>query len=1360
MTTSLDRKNYFSTFIELLRYRALHQSDKIAYTFLQEGETESNRLTYQELDFQARTIAAKLQSLEATGERALLLYPAGLEVIAAFSGCLYAGVIAVPVPPPDGARLKRTLPRLQAVASDAQASIVLTTSRILSAVEELRLHFPELQAMRWLATEEIPAELAENWKDPGVNTDTLAYLQYTSGSTSTPKGVMVSHENLMCNSECINHALGYTSDSISATWMPYFHDYGLVDGLMQPLYAGIPSFVMSPLAFIKRPLRWLQAISRYKVTHTGGPNFAYEYCIRTSAPEQRTTLDLSSWRIASMGAEPIRKKTLEAFLEAFTPCGFRRSTLKPAYGLAETTLVVSFTKREADGPIFCDLLPAALEKNRAVEVANLEQGARVVVGCGQPVRGMKVVIADPQKLTQCAPDEVGEIWVSGRSVALGYWKQPEATEQTFRAFLAETGEGPFLRTGDLGFFKDGELFVTGRLKDLILIRGRNHYPQDIELTVEQSHPILVSGGSTAFSVDVAEEEQLVIVAEVERHYVPNIRQQIIELESLEEHPLGSDTQQDRDIHIDETFSVAISSIIAAIRKAVSEQHELQVQTVVLLKPGGIPKASSGKIQRRACRKGYLENSLSALYVWQSSTEVAVASLQESQRSSLQINGKMQKDLNAESQDNFACQSQPSTDEHVAVPMVHSTSHLLEWLRSYAETRINSRLIDERRCIPPYIVLDLGNRGILGMQVPSEYGGLGLNSYNTLKILEQLGAIDTTLASLVGVHNILGIRPILKYASKTVKDELLPILATGRELAAFALTEPGAGSNPQAISAKAIPDANGTWRLQGTKIWSGSAAWAGVINVFVKQMDSTGQTAGISGFTIRQGTRGLRQGPEALTMGMRGMVQNTVYLEDVPVSEQQLLGKVGAGMEVAQDAIMFGRLSLAATSVGGMKRVAQLMVRYAEHRSISTGRLLDNPVTLARLSDITTAITSVETLVTRIAHLRDSGYDVPVEAYTACKILATEFFWQAADSLVQMLGGRGYIETNIAPQILRDARILRIFEGPTETLNMFLGSCTITKSQELKKFIGETLASPEVYQHLHTAAEKIHDRCQFANPFPDSISASRWAYGLTGEVATWAILLAAVQDAFKRSHNELLRRALTWCQLHFEQKIERALGSTPADSVLLGADAVAQLVNDYQTAIGDVEQTLAGEDWERDELLRRKPSIANPQIQSNIMSITDSATETRKPIVTGSKQPRASGSPHTIDSIQKWIESWLVKKLKIDPKLIDFKKAFSDYGIDSVQAVQFSQDMKEWLGGSVKVDSTLVWNFSNIEAVTLYLSSELGDSEPVSPEKVEQSYYHKYEKNSRIEEMSEVDIAELLAEEIALSKKRNQRISES
>ncbi|MEM6404379.1 MAG: acyl-CoA dehydrogenase family protein, partial [Cyanobacteria bacterium P01_D01_bin.116] len=342
-------------------------------------------------------------------------------------------------------------------------------------------------------------------------------------------------------------------------------------------------------------------------------------------------------------------------------------------------------------------------------------------------------------------------------------------------------------------------------------------------------------------------------------------------------------------------------------------------------------------------------------------------------------------------------------------------NLIEWLRSYAGERINSRLIDERRCIPPYIVLDFGNRGLLGMQVPPEYGGIGLNNRDTLRIFEQLAAIDLTLASFVGVHHALGTRPILNYASESVRQELLPLIATGRELAGFAITEAVAGSNPRAIATTALPDSQG-WRLNGQKSWIGHGSWAGTINVFAQMLDANHQPIGISGFVVRQGTFGLRQGPEALTMGMRGMVQNSIYLEDVPVTASNLLGEQGSGIEVAQDAMMFGRLGLGVMSLGAMKRCAQLMLRYSQRRLISTGRLLDNSVTLVRLNNLTLAITALETLVFTIADLLDRGEYIPEEAYTACKTSGPEFLGEAADQLVQLLGGRGYIETNIAPQI--------------------------------------------------------------------------------------------------------------------------------------------------------------------------------------------------------------------------------------------------------------------------------------------------------------------------------------------------------
>ncbi|MUG96207.1 amino acid adenylation domain-containing protein [Scytonema sp. UIC 10036] len=560
------------TLVSLLQYRAQHQPNKLAFTFLRDGETESASLTYQELDRQARAIATYLQSIGATGGNALLLYPPGLEFVAAFFGCLYAGVVAVPAYPP---RANQSLFRLQAIVADARAVIALTTTTVLSNIEQKSTEFPALKTLRWIATNNLEANLEQEWQEPVLTKDTLAFLQYTSGSTGIPKGVILSHGHLLHNSAIIQKCFEHTPNSQGVIWLPPYHDMGLIGGVLQPLYTGFPVTLMSPVDFLQRPLRWLQAISQYKATTSGGPNFAYDLCVRKITLQERETLDLSSWSVAFNGAEPIHHETLERFAQTFAQCGFRQEAFYPCYGLAEATLLVSGGKK-ADPPTVKTFQSSSLEQNQVVETSEENEGIRRLIGCGQNLLNQKIVVVDPKTLTPCLSNQIGEIWVNSPSVAGGYWNRPEETKHTFGAYLNDTKEGPFLRTGDLGFLHSGELYITGRLKDLIVIRGRNHYPQDIELTVEQSHVALQPGCSAASSINMAGEEKLVVVVEVKRSY----------LRSLD-----------------------VPQVIAAIRQAVAENHELQVYGVLLLKPGSIPKTSSGKIQRHACRAGFFNESL-------------------------------------------------------------------------------------------------------------------------------------------------------------------------------------------------------------------------------------------------------------------------------------------------------------------------------------------------------------------------------------------------------------------------------------------------------------------------------------------------------------------------------------------------------------------------------------------------------------------------------------------------------------------------------------------------------------------------------------------------------------------------------
>jgi acyl-CoA synthetase (AMP-forming)/AMP-acid ligase II len=593
-----------SSLVELLRWRALEQPDHRIYTYLVDGETEGAHLTYHELDSQARAIGALLQSYKASGERALLLYPAGLEFISVFFGCLYAGVVAVPLPPPNMAQPQRTFPRFRTIVSDAQPTLVLTTSSILAKVEAIFAQAPGLRSLRWLATDKITGSAADEWQDPAVGVNTLALLQYTSGSTAIPRGVMVSHENLLENSAHIKQAFEISDDAVSVTWLPIFHDMGLTNGVIQPLYSGRHCVFMPPQSFLQRPARWLQAISTYHATISGGPNFAYEMCARKITEEQRSTLDLSSWTLAYNGAEPVRADTLKRFAAAFAPCGFQPRFFYPCYGLAEATLLVSGGLVK-DEPILRTTQVAALEHNHNVvdQLSGRRTNVRTLVGCGRAVADTRIVIVNPVSLRACGPDEVGEIWVSAPSVAKGYWNRPDETKLTFDAYLANTGEGPFLRTGDLGFLANGELFVTGRLKDLIIIGGRNLYPQEIELTVQQSHPAVRPACCAAFSVEISDEERLVVAAEVEPRYAPN------------PHTNGDGNGNGNGAshaHVNGRLALDVEAMVRAIRRAVAQEHDVRVHAVLLLRAGSIPKTSSGKLQRRACQAGFLDGTLARL----------------------------------------------------------------------------------------------------------------------------------------------------------------------------------------------------------------------------------------------------------------------------------------------------------------------------------------------------------------------------------------------------------------------------------------------------------------------------------------------------------------------------------------------------------------------------------------------------------------------------------------------------------------------------------------------------------------------------------------------------------------------------
>jgi acyl carrier protein len=560
-----------------VRYWAEAKPDAVSYYYLLDGEDEQVSLTYAELDQKARAIGAYLVGMGMRGKRALLLYPPGIEFVAAFFGCYYAGAVPVPAYPP---RRNRNMGRINLIADDCEAAIAMSVHDVIDRIDGMLDDSPSLTRIKWLATEGIPDEVAGDWRPAEIHGDDIALLQYTSGSTGSPKGVVLTHNNLMNNCAMITEAFQCSRNGMGMSWLPTYHDMGLVGGVVNPCYIGEASILMSPMAFLAKPVRWLRAMSRFKAAISGGPNFAYALCVEKITEEECEGLDLSSWRVAFNGAEPIRAETITQFSEKFAPYGFKHEAHYPCYGMAENTLIVTGGDPAAP-PILQCFDERALSEHKVVPLPECSETSRRLVGCGSVLRGEEILVVDPDTLTPAPEQTVGEIWLNSISMGTGYWNNVEETRNKFQAKLADGEEHRhYLRTGDLGFFHQGQLYVTGRLKDLIIIRGVNHYPQDIEETVEHCSDRLRSSCAAAFSVEHGGRERLIIVCEVER-----------------------------------SRNLDWSDVVEAIRRNVTAEHELPPDAVVLVRAGSILKTSSGKIQRRACRQAFLEDKLLLVERW-------------------------------------------------------------------------------------------------------------------------------------------------------------------------------------------------------------------------------------------------------------------------------------------------------------------------------------------------------------------------------------------------------------------------------------------------------------------------------------------------------------------------------------------------------------------------------------------------------------------------------------------------------------------------------------------------------------------------------------------------------------------------
>lgn len=580
VAASAPRPATAQTLSDLLRAQAARIPTRRAYGFVPDGETSETWIDFGTLDRRAHAVARTLALCGArTGECAILIYPPGLDFIVGFLGCVSAGLVAVPAYPPDPTRLDRQLPRLQRIAADAGGTIVLTTRAGLGLREPVSSGAPALAGLPWLATDDVPASRADAFESPEIGAEAIAMLQYTSGSTGEPRGVELTHHNLLFHCGLLYGKFSMHDDSRIVSWLPPYHDMGLIGTILTPLFGGLTATLLSPMDFLARPARWLEVVSRVDCAISGGPNFAYELCTRRVSDEEHDRLDLSGWEVAFCGSEPIRTETIRRFVSRFADRGLDPGAMYPCYGLAEATLLVTGA-RKGGGATTLQVDAAALERGEARPAGDGDPRARRLVGSGSPCEEQSLEVVDPPTLRALPPGRVGEIWVAGPSVAHGYWRRAAETEATFGARIANGDGTTYLRTGDLGFLHEGELYVTSRIKDLLIYRGRNLAPHDLEACAERSHPTLRPGCSACFAMDLRGEDQPVLVLEVRDSALAD---------------------PDR--------------VIEAVVEAVASELEVRLGGVVLVRGRSIPKTTSGKVRRRACRDLLLGGALDPVAQW-------------------------------------------------------------------------------------------------------------------------------------------------------------------------------------------------------------------------------------------------------------------------------------------------------------------------------------------------------------------------------------------------------------------------------------------------------------------------------------------------------------------------------------------------------------------------------------------------------------------------------------------------------------------------------------------------------------------------------------------------------------------------
>jgi acyl-CoA synthetase (AMP-forming)/AMP-acid ligase II/alkylation response protein AidB-like acyl-CoA dehydrogenase/acyl carrier protein len=1197
------------TLVDALDKRASSFPDRVAYRFLFEGEVEQDSITFGDLRRRARAAAANLLALKGNSRHgaAILLYPQGIEFIVAFLGCLYAGVIAVPA---SIANRKRGIDILRRIAEDSGARWVLSKGAQLDQLARDIAEAPDFPKIPCIDIEQGTGRLTLS--ATRCEPDAIALLQYTSGSTGMPSGVALTNANLVHNQQLMQRGFEHDDDTVFVSWLPMFHDMGLGTVLMS-IWSGRPCILMAPSVFVQNPRRWLAAISHYRGTTSLAPDFAYDLCVRRIGSKGREGLDLSSWRVAINGSEPVRSSTIERFNEAFGPCGFRREAFAPGYGLAESTLYVCSTEPRAL-PTVKRFSREALQQGEAVPEESGE--GPVLVACGSAGPGTRILIVDPETREECAPGKIGEVWLQSGSVGVGYWNKDVETQYTFRARTAD-GRGPFLRTGDLAFVHEGRLFVAGRHKDLVIIRGRNHSPQDIEDSVSTCHPALVPRGCAAFSVDSDEGEQLVIVQEVARTALRTL-----------------DT----------------ADVYRVIRSVVSDHHALQTHAIVLLKPSGLPRTSSGKVRRKTCRQSFLAGTLPAVASWPATPQ-------------------------PESTPNVLRQSRESGQR---------ADRIIEWLRERATSLSELYSKGDRHKLPLALSGALAKQGLLGMQVDTSHGGLGLGHFDSARVLEQLAAVDFSLALRVGANNCLGIQPIAKHASAEQKTPLLSRLAHGENFVAFTFDEREDHAATHQDLALMLTGEE-PWRLSGQREFGGPSPQPSHVNVIARH----DEPPGVSAFLIATGSRGVHLTPEEGDGDAIGFKRITIRFDGTPLGREDLLSSFGSGNEIAREAMLHMRLAVGASCIGAMKRCAQLVSRESSYRSFN-GKATPNPVILSRLSSAAARVTALECLVHTIARAVDKGQPVPGEGFTACKLLGPEMLLRSIDDLMLVGVKVGQDESSQVLGIYKEASALRNFDGSPEALAESTGAAVMLEDTPLRLLLTDILGASAVVSWVDPVIDAVRHRMRNLKGTL-ARRAERWGHTRAGELTTWLVLLGAVEGCLATERTAALEHAHTWTLAQLEHAVSAVRLGTPSETATLDADDIAATFAAYARTIGNLPKEAPGVPGEP----RRVQRSSSP----------DSGADARAAKTSADRDSAKR-------ELRSRIISWLANRLRIPVSEVDAGRSFADHGLDSLSSVELAKSLSDTLGR--EIDATVVWSFATIDALAEHLLNPPPPAENADP----------------------------------------------